>query len=422
MKKLILTEGQVKYIIDNLTNGVVSEQMDPESKRAFRKMNKETERAQRKPSQGPSDWGGGYQGTFNFLTIPYGAVNVSEDGLKISRFNRAIKNVKAIPGKQTPPKETPSQKQEPTLSTFTVEGSSLPYADNMVKPYFDKYPDALSTFNFILRKFVEYIKNGGGPNLTNVTIKGSADSATPTTDVPAGYPKLDHPSARPYNGLTDPMERNQYLADTRASEYARVLSAKVKEQTGFDLNIKVLPGDNYYGQPGKRGVEYRSIVLTPNAGELKKVDQPAPETPGTVTPGTSEPAQDVKNKKIPYEIPVYVNDEDGYMVNGYSITENNGTNWFTIPYEDAVEMEVPMFSGTTEARIENGSLYIGDKLIGKNQTKPNLQLYFNTEGTTKPIGFVGPITVMYDTRKHEIEGVGKIDLAYVHETYFLFHE
>jgi hypothetical protein len=421
MKKILLKESQVKYIIDKLMDTTISEQMDPESERALRKMNKATKQAQRKPSRGPSDWGGGDQGTFNFLSIPYGAVNVSEDNLKISRQNRAIKDVKAIPGKQTPPQETPPQKQEPVLSTFTVQGSSLPYVDNMVKPYFDKYPDALGTFNEILRRFVEYIKNGGGPNLTNVTIKGSADSATPTTDVPAGYSKLDHPSAKPYNGLTDPRERNQYLADTRASEYARVLSARIKELTGFDLNIKVLPGDNYYGQPGKRGVEFRSIVLTPNADELKKVDQPASETPGTVTPATSEPGQDVKNTKIPYEIAVHINDEDGYYVDGYSITENNGTNWFAIPYQDAVEMEVPMFTGITEARIENNNLYIGDKLIGKNQRKRNLNLYFSTEETTDAVGFVGPITVIYDTRKHDIEGVGKIDLAYLQDTYFLFH-
>ena len=82
-------------------------------------------------------------------------------------------------------------------------------------------PDAQEQFRKIVETFKEYINAGGGDKLTNVTIKGSADSGTPTLKVPSGYSKLDHPSAKPYNGKTDPKEMNQYLANTRANQYAQ---------------------------------------------------------------------------------------------------------------------------------------------------------------------------------------------------------
>ena len=154
MKKILLKESQVKYIIDNLMEqGDIG---DPRYR--DRKAEKETRRAQKNYKEGPLDWGGGFNGGFNFLSQQAGAVNVGNSLYKISYHTMANNQGKAMPGKQTPPKETPPQKEEPTLSTFTVQGSSLPYADNMVKPYFDKYPDALATFNGILTKFVDYLK------------------------------------------------------------------------------------------------------------------------------------------------------------------------------------------------------------------------------------------------------------------------
>jgi hypothetical protein len=425
MKKILLKESQVKYIIDKLMDTTISEQLGY----GGRALDRETRRAQRKKIEGPSDWGGGTSGTFNFLQAPFGAVNVFQnqdrDGreytFKIAHTANATIGGEAMPGKQTPPKETPPQKQEPTLSTFTVQGSSLPYADNMVKPYFDKYPDALGTFNEILRRFVEYIKNGGGPNLTNVTIKGSADSAAPTTDIPAGYSKLDHPSGKPYNGLTDPRERNQYLADTRASEYARVLSTRIKELTGFDLNIKVLPGDNYYGQPGKRGVEFRSIVLTPNAGELKKVDQPTPETPATVTPATSQPGGKVKIPNISYRVP-FSKDGKNYTINGYRVYDETTNGVFlAVSQESATSRQIPKFDGIMESKIENGNFYVGNNLIGEiesiNNAPSNLQTIHKGA-----LYFVGPITAIREYRNEEIEGKGTVSLTYIDDYYFFFHK
>ena len=44
-----------------------------------------------------------------------------------------------------------------------------------------------------------------------------------------------------------------------------MLNYAIKDRTGFDLKVEVLRGDNFYGQEGKRGQEYRKITLTPNA-------------------------------------------------------------------------------------------------------------------------------------------------------------
>ncbi len=162
-------------------------------------------------------------------------------------------------------------KEDVIIPVFEVMGDSLPYADNMVMPYFNKFPDAKEQFGFMRDAFVTYIKAGGGDKLTNVTIKGSADSARPTEQVPPGYGnELDHPGGKPwFGGKTGNKERNQWLADNRARQYANALIKAVKDRTGFDLKIKVLPGDNYYGQAGKRGKEFRKITLSPNAPKHK---------------------------------------------------------------------------------------------------------------------------------------------------------
>jgi len=161
-------------------------------------------------------------------------------------------------------------KEDIIIPVFSLKPDSLPYADNMVMPYFDKYPKAKEQFRIVVDAFVNYINAGGGDKLTNVTIKGSADSAAPNTIVPSGYDALDHPGGKPwFGGKTGKSERNQWLADNRAQQYANVLIKAIKDRTGFDLNIKVLPGDNFYGQEGKRGPEYRKITLTPNAPKHK---------------------------------------------------------------------------------------------------------------------------------------------------------
>ena len=154
------------------------------------------------------------------------------------------------------------------IPIFSVAGANLPYADNMIMPYFNKYPEAEKHFGKIVEAFVKYINAGGGNKLTKVTIKGSADSAAPNEKIPSGYNKLDHPGGKLFGGIPKEnlKDRNQWLADNRAKQYANALITTIKDRTGFDLKIEVLPGDNYYGQgSSKRGQEYRKITLTPNA-------------------------------------------------------------------------------------------------------------------------------------------------------------
>ena len=234
---------------------------------------------------------------------------------------------------------------------------------------------------------------------------------------------MDHPHSKPFNGATDPSQRNQYLADTRASEYARVLSAKVKELTGFDLNIKVLPGDNYYGQPGKRGIEYRSIVLTPNAGELKQTQAAPADVQPTATPGTSEPGQNVKYPNIPYKVPVF-EDGEGYLVNGYNVTDNRGNNFYGISYKNATDMQLPqMFDGTMECRIDNknGIFYVGDNMVGEIKTINEAPEYLETYGKNVEY-FIGPITTIRATRDHEIEGKDTVSVSYLANVYFTLYK
>ena len=171
-----------------------------------------------------------------------------------------------------PPVVTTTTPEEPEediiIPVFSVAGANLPYADNMVMPYFNKFPEAEKQFGKIVEAFVKYINAGGGDKLTNVTIKGSADSAAPNERVPSGYNKLDHPGGKLFGGIpkTDLKGRNQWLADNRAKQYANALIKVIKDRTGFDLKIEVLRGDNYYGEgSSKRGQEYRKITLTPNA-------------------------------------------------------------------------------------------------------------------------------------------------------------
>ena len=300
-----------------------------------------------------------------------------ERGLQVLYYVGGLKVVKPQSG----------EPNEPTiiLDDFDIKGSSLPYADNMVKPYFDKYPDAETLFEKIVGQFVNYIENGGGPKLTNVTIKGSADSARPTLQVPSGYSSLDHPGGTPYGGETDPTKMNQYLADTRASEYANVLKSKIKELTNFDLTITVLPGDNYYGQEGKRGEEYRKITLSPNAETLTISNQNPADDEDT---NYSEPKSESKPIKItcmvdgnPIEVDgIEMKDEKGYIVPG-------------IHRDKVKELNIPHFAGYVNASFRGDKCNVGGHFVGNLDDPQNdLSKYFGrTRNQIKKIA--GPITV-----------------------------
>ena len=54
-------------------------------------------------------------------------------------------------------------------------------------------------FDEIVENFKKYIESGGIKNLNNITIQGTADSATPNRNAPSGFSKIDHD----YGGSTD---------------------------------------------------------------------------------------------------------------------------------------------------------------------------------------------------------------------------
>ena len=318
---------------------------------------------------------------FNYHTNIIKLRNVpvpGERGLQVLYYAGGLKVVKPQSGEPNKPTIT--------LDDFDIKGSSLPYADNMVKPYFDKYPDADAMFKIIVEQFVEYIRNGGGPKLTNVTIKGSADSARPTLQVPSGYSSLDHPGGTPYGGKTDPKEMNQYLADTRASEYANVLKSAIKKQTDFDLTITVLPGDNYYGQEGKRGEEYRKITLSPNAETLTISNQNPADDKET---NYSEP----KSESKPIKITCMVNGNP-IEVDGIEIKDEKGYISPAIHKDKVKELNIPHFAGYVKASFKDDKCNVGDYFVGDLREPPqsDLSKYFGR--TRNQIKYIaGPITV-----------------------------
>jgi len=183
----------------------------------------------------------------------------------------------------------------------------------MVKPYFDKYPQARSKFNEIVGNFKKYIENGGIKNLNNITIQGTADSATPNRNAPSGFSKIDHD----YGGSENAKEMNLYLAKYRAYWYAEALKEAVKKETGQDIEINVLPGISYLGKDNKRGEEFRTIILKPNAIPIKS----KPDI--TVTTKDSEEGErlDVREDKYIDFITYFRGEPE--LVKGYLATDDD---------------------------------------------------------------------------------------------------
>ena len=417
-RNIKLTESD----IENIVKKVIEEQGDLTGART--KWSRKDQK--RYEEEGKSEnWEQKVEGPLNFNTNPGNpsAINVGEGNYDIRYITKLVGGGEAIPGKETPPDVAI------TIPTYNVAGSSLPYADNMVMPYFDKYPDAQEQFTEIVEKFKEYINAGGGDKLTKVTIKGSADSGTPTLKVPSGYSKLDHPSAKPYNGKTDPKEMNQYLADMRANQYAQALINAIKEETGFDLKIKVKKGDNFYGQgDDKRGEEFRKITLEPNAEQYEVVDKETIPGKG----GTKA----VNNKSTikPYLVYIYPN---GYA-NPTKIEGFKTTNGLVIKKEDADDLGLTgKFKTTSKAEIKGSNFFVDGNDIGPIRGKGDLDnvgirsnalkgMSYNTilDGIGK-IGegkaFAGPRTVTNGSPfKIDFNGE-KIEVITLKQTLFSFH-
>jgi len=363
----------------------------------------------------PYSWKNRDSGTLNFSVLdgkPL-ANYVGEEGFVVREYVYNSQVKKDSTEKITEPSE------EITLEKFTLQGGDLPYADNMVKPYFEKYPGSEKVFDDILSMFITYIKNGGGSKLTNVTIQGSADSATPTLKVPQGYSSLDHPDPKPYNGETDPEKMNQYLADNRANEYAKVLIEKIKEATGFDLKINVLPGINYYGQPNRRGEEFRTIVLNPNA-EVLVVNRQLPSDDEATK--KSEVGALPKNQSVKVEL---FKEGRREFIDGYLVYDKRGNEGTFISYELAKSLNIPKLSGQMKASISEDKFYVGNNLVGTIEPKNQYAPDFND--VPRDFYWVGPMTTQ-NTRYggddaievHVVDGK-QIKMIRLSKSYFVFY-
>ena len=407
-KNIKLTEGD----IENIVKKVIEEQRRGDLTGDRKKFSKRDRKKYEQKGRS-ENWNQEVSGSLNFDVNPTNplAVNVGEGNYDIRYITKLVGGGKAIPGKETPPDVVI------TIPTYDIAGSSLPYADNMVMPYFDKFPDAQEQFRNIVETFKEYINAGGGDKLTNVTIKGSADSGTPTLKVPSGYSKLDHPSAKPYNGKTDPKEMNQYLANTRANQYARALINDIKEKTGFDLKINVLEGDNFYGQgDGKRGEEFRKITLEPNAEQHSvknelKID------------GKKTPGKNIKNESTKWMVPVYT-DGVGKYREGYRVWDNygNGTWYLALSVERVDELGIDWaFDGVLDAKLTNSGFIVDGKLVGiLGERPPMIGTRNPNPATDGPISYYSPkITTKSAVRTAVVDGE-EIKVAYLKDIIFTF--
>ena len=87
-------------------------------------------------------------------------------------------------------------------------------------------------------------------------------------------------------------EMNLFLAENRAKKYKEMLINEVKKQTGVQLTITELEPISYRGQKDRRGGQWRSIILKPNASKHIGV---------TKDPGDIKKWEEWKIKKLEYE-------------------------------------------------------------------------------------------------------------------------
>ena len=237
------------------------------------------------------DWRGKKKGLID-LTNPQGmyAFNVGYEGnnYTLTSASEAIRMTSS--GEKESTQTPPSVTKEPVLTNLNLQGSAFPYPDNMVQPKFESFPEAKKVYDSFIQSIVDFLKVSDTSKMGTFTIKGTADSARPTLDIPKGYTSLDHPGQL-YDGKKTPNEMNQYLADTRASELGKIIVKDVLDKTGTDIskNITYEKGINYYGQEGKRGFEFKNVTVTPSQTSvtIKEPDNVTPGKEGNQTSSSS---------------------------------------------------------------------------------------------------------------------------------------
>lgn len=354
MEKKLLTEElyNMKYLFGYQRGVVVSEQKSKKVK---------------------YDWKEGTNGNLDLSTNnpsigdPFGinlAINVKYDEgvYNITSMTSAVRLTdlgSSKPG--TPPGKTP----EPIFTQLKLKDSLFPYPDNMVKPKFDKYPDAKSAYDEFIKKIVDFLSVANTSKLPTFTIQGTADAARPTLDIPSGYSSLDHSDTPPYAGETDPSKMNQYLADNRGIELGKIIIQDVLDKTGQDITnkIKYKTGVNYYGQQGKRGSEFRMVTVKPSSTEVNvDLGSEISKTPGTKgTQGSKQASPEIKyNLNIGgVEVPAKIL-KDGTTGILLSDSENFDDN--TLPTWNEEGLNGNAFPSSS---IENGEIFIGGISFGK---------------------------------------------------------
>ena len=234
------------------------------------------------------DWNGKKKGLIN-LTNSSGiyAFNVGYEGGRYTLTSASEAIRLNSTGEQRVTQTPPTKKKEPVLTNLNLQGSAFPYPDNMVQPKFESFPDAKKVYDSFIQSIVDFLQVSDTSKMGVFTIKGTADSARPTFDIPKGYTKLDHPGPL-YDGKKDPNDMNQYLADTRGRELGKIIVKDVLDKTGTDIskNIKYEKGINYYGQQGKRGFEFKNVTVTPSQTNVV-IDNPDKVIPGNQPTQTS---------------------------------------------------------------------------------------------------------------------------------------
>ena len=251
-----------------------------------------------------ADWKGGNSGTIliDHVLFP-NAKNVGIGNGYLwyginEKFNSELATVD-----DTPP-DDPKPGTEITVEVFNVNDIGNTYLNNMVKP--NLVGKNLADFNRLAEQFSNYIKAGGLEKLTNVTMQGSADASIPSWSGPNGE-TIDHN----YGGIKfqkNPKpkvleEMNLYLAEFRAINYSNLLIDKIKELCGETIKIIQLPPISYLNQPEKKGKEYRSVILTPNAPTIEIND---------IIPIPIDGPEDIKDIKKVYtdtlgSVPININ-------------------------------------------------------------------------------------------------------------------
>jgi hypothetical protein len=346
--------------------------------------------------------------------LNFGTPNILKEPLAILKLDDGnIYNVRylfSLPGYSGP--STPETTSGGTeLDVFNIPGDSLPFADNMVTPDFNKFPEAKKQFDIVVTKIANYINAGGFNKLNNMTIQGSADSANPTLSVPAGYTQLDHNP--PYDGETDLNKMNLFLAKKRAENYAAKLIESVKNLTEKTLNIKLENPISYLGKGDSyRGPQFRSIKLTPNVPKLT-ISEPTP-APQPYDKYAPEQLPIAKPVKITVTIDGKSEVMDGYLYNDDNTTFVGVEKRGRIPYT---------FNNKVDGKIENNSLSVTSEgitnIFGEiKDGKPNV----NTQDFGYTVDkYSGPLTVNFNIKKVKVDDK-KIVLNTVKDIYMAFEK